>query len=349
MISKLEIQNFRLFTDFQIDGLARVNLFVGLNNSGKSTLLEAIYLLANSGTPDTLAHLWGRRREMVSLRLNESTPEGGFSELQRLFHRSNGDSVERAEIKSTDSSGAKRYISIHSQYEDDHSDGVKVISSENEDYVIDMYGMVRKTPGEGANGRGQAQRSQSQNAYWLTTRHLEYSEILRLWNTIKENSEKRQYVHRFLHCIEPDLLAVGFTSSVFSDPVITFTLETNGSVTIPIGNMGGGMRAILGVALSLLASESGILLVDEIDSGLHHTALVKMWEQLLEAAQRFNIQVFATAHSWDCVKAFSMALQKTSDKAGALFRLEPIEDQIRVVDYTPEMIAIAVQRVIEVR
>jgi hypothetical protein len=349
MISKLEIQNFRLFTDFQIDNLARVNLFVGLNNSGKSTLLEAIYLLANSGTPDTLTRLWGHRRETVSFRLNESTPESRFYALQHLFHRGNGDSVERAEIRSTDSSGTKKYLRLQNQYEDDHSDGVKVISSENDGYVVDVYGMVRKTPGEGENGRGYAQTSQSQNAYWLTTRHLEYSEILRLWNTIEDSSEKRHYVQKFLHCIEPDLLTIGFTSSVFSDPLITVTLETNGTVTSPIGNIGDGMRAILGIALALLASESGILLVDEIDSGLHHTALVKMWEQVFEIAQRFNVQVFATAHSWDCVKAFSTALQKTSDKAGALFRLEPLEDQIRVVDYTPEMIAIAVQQVIEVR
>lgn len=43
MLRDLTIQNYRCFKDFQIDGLARVNLLVGMNNSGKTSLLEAVY------------------------------------------------------------------------------------------------------------------------------------------------------------------------------------------------------------------------------------------------------------------------------------------------------------------
>ncbi len=49
MLRDLTIQNYRCFKDFQINGLARVNLIVGQNNSGKTTFLEAIYLLVNEG------------------------------------------------------------------------------------------------------------------------------------------------------------------------------------------------------------------------------------------------------------------------------------------------------------
>ena len=47
MLHDLTVQNYRCFEDFHIDGLARVNLFVGNNSSGKTSLLEAIYLLVN--------------------------------------------------------------------------------------------------------------------------------------------------------------------------------------------------------------------------------------------------------------------------------------------------------------
>ena len=184
MISKLEIKNFRLFADFQITGLTRVNLFVGLNNSGKSSLLEAIYALANRGTPDTLVDLWEHLRELVSFRLNEPTPEGRFYELQRLFHRNNGDSTQRAEIKSVDSNGTKKYLCIQNQFEEEHSNGIKVINRENEEYVVDMYGTIRTTRAQGENGRGYEQTLRSQNIQWLFTRHLDYPDIIRLWNTI---------------------------------------------------------------------------------------------------------------------------------------------------------------------
>lgn len=57
MLRDLTIQNYRCFKDFHIDGLARVNLIVGMNNSGKTSLLEAIYLLVNQGTAKCLADL----------------------------------------------------------------------------------------------------------------------------------------------------------------------------------------------------------------------------------------------------------------------------------------------------
>ncbi len=54
MLTDLSIKNFRLFEKFKIDNLARVNLIVGKNNVGKSTLLEAIQLLVSQGSPQAL-------------------------------------------------------------------------------------------------------------------------------------------------------------------------------------------------------------------------------------------------------------------------------------------------------
>jgi len=49
MLRDLTIKNYRAFKDFSIDGLARVNLIVGDNNAGKTSFLEAVYLLASRG------------------------------------------------------------------------------------------------------------------------------------------------------------------------------------------------------------------------------------------------------------------------------------------------------------
>jgi AAA15 family ATPase/GTPase len=49
MLIFLEIENFRCFENFKIEGLAQVNLFGGLNNSGKTALLEAFALATNYG------------------------------------------------------------------------------------------------------------------------------------------------------------------------------------------------------------------------------------------------------------------------------------------------------------
>ncbi|BAZ14450.1 hypothetical protein NIES4071_62940 [Calothrix sp. NIES-4071] len=47
MLNDLTVQNYRCLKDLHIKDFARVNLLVGMNNSGKTSLLEAIYLLVN--------------------------------------------------------------------------------------------------------------------------------------------------------------------------------------------------------------------------------------------------------------------------------------------------------------
>src|SRR5689334_18791803 len=66
MIQTLRIINYRCFSDFHLEGLARVNLLVGKNNSGKSSVLEAISLLTSAGDPQVLWSILNRRGEASS-------------------------------------------------------------------------------------------------------------------------------------------------------------------------------------------------------------------------------------------------------------------------------------------
>ena len=56
MLERLRIRRFRGFKDLQIDGLSRINLVAGANNAGKTTLLEAVFLLGAGGNPRVLGY-----------------------------------------------------------------------------------------------------------------------------------------------------------------------------------------------------------------------------------------------------------------------------------------------------
>jgi hypothetical protein len=64
MLSDFRVQNLRGLNDLRLTDLARVNIVTGLNNVGKSALLEALWLFAcgpNAGTGSLLlANLRGR-------------------------------------------------------------------------------------------------------------------------------------------------------------------------------------------------------------------------------------------------------------------------------------------------
>ena len=69
--------------------------------------------------------------------------------------------------------------------------------------------------------------------------------------------------------------------------------------------MGDGIWRLLALALSLVRARRGVLMIDEIDTGLHYSALEDMWRLVGLTAKRLDIQVFATTHSSDCWKALA--------------------------------------------
>ena len=65
MLRDITVQNYRCFEDFHVDGFERVNLFVGNNNSGKTSLLEAIYLLTSDNASTSLIDIAFARGEII--------------------------------------------------------------------------------------------------------------------------------------------------------------------------------------------------------------------------------------------------------------------------------------------
>ncbi len=73
-ISSLEIDGFRALGGLKIHGLGKVNLVTGKNISGKSTLLEAIRILATGGSLRTLYEILNYREELASLQAHRALP-----------------------------------------------------------------------------------------------------------------------------------------------------------------------------------------------------------------------------------------------------------------------------------
>lgn len=109
------------------------------------------------------------------------------------------------------------------------------------------------------------------------------------------------------------------------------------------------MQRMFGIALALVNSRNGILLVDEIENGLHYSAQPDVWRLIFRLASRLNVQVFATTHSWDCIEAFQKAAQEDTQNAGLLIRLENKKGKIIATLFDEQELGIATREQIEVR
>jgi predicted ATPase len=117
---------------------------------------------------------------------------------------------------------------------------------------------------------------------------------------------------------------------------------------VTLRSLGDGMNRVFGIALALAKARDGLLMIDEVENGLHYSVQSDIWRMIFEVARKLNVQVFATTHSYDCIKAFEEAA-RTSDEEGVLIRLAQKGGRTLVGEFDENELGVAVQGQIEVR
>ena len=79
-----------------------------------------------------------------------------------------------------------------------------------------------------------------------------------------------------------------------------------------------GIHKYFGLLLSIMASPKGVVLVDEIDSGLHYSKLVDIWKTLFEQSKTNHTQIIASTHSGECISALAEALKDHPEEIGII-------------------------------
>lgn len=118
---------------------------------------------------------------------------------------------------------------------------------------------------------------------------------------------------------------------------------------VPLKRLGDGAVRLFAAALALANSRGGFLLMDEAENGLHYSVQTRFWNMVLRAAYEYEVQVLATTHSRDCVKGFARAANGMSEVEGVYLRLEHHGESVRAVEYSEEEIETAAEQDIEVR
>ncbi len=362
MLKNITIENYRVFDNFKVSSLANVNLIVGKNNSGKSSLLEAIHLLMSDDVRSSLLHLLNERGEYVSRTADlhfDRVVRGGY-QISHIFHEHMRGIDQVIEI----SSGKKTSLKIALLSSQDsriqqrlplgNDDGAILDDMETrylgfEHSKLDRQVTLPLDPdGLISTRRTKYSQSRSVCSKLVTTNYLGYDEIAILWDDIQLTPKEKTVVEA-LQILEPKIKRIAFASSKTSNSGILLQLDKQDE-PVPLGSMGDGMRRILAVVASLANVDGGTLLVDEIDTGLHYAALKNMWKLIIEMAYKQGVQVFATTHSGDCVNAFKQVLEEAKKPdVGKLFRLEREGKQIRAVSYLSDELSIAIEQDIEVR
>ena len=373
ILNSLEIHNFRGFKHLQIERLRRVNLIVGKNNIGKSSLLEALELYAHNGDPAFLWKFLQSRNESKPYsrsHIENLNPKNRLPELKYLFYgRKEIDRfIKPIIIGPINSSDDLLSISIgwYIRLQDEKEGISKLQLLKPDEYDTFENPIPRFTIQTGKSSKSYPLMSGLESpisefevkidAIALASSGLDQEVIGVLWDRIAL-TELEKEVAEAMRIIVPGIERLSVVGSLDSRDQALSTISSRTREVIPIikvagveepialRSLGDGTQRLFGLALALVNAKDGILLIDEIENGLHYSVQPDIWRLICLLAQRLNVQVFATTHSWDCVEGFQIAAQKE----GLLIRLQSKKDEISTVLYDEEDLAIATREQIEVR
>ncbi len=183
---------------------------------------------------------------------------------------------------------------------------------------------------------------------FLRAEGLSPSEVGSLWDNITLTDLEEEILIA-LRVVAPEIKALNLIGEEKQRERISKVRLAGFSEPVPLRSLGEGMNRMLGIALALVNAKDGMLLIDEVDTGLHYSVLPDMWKLIFEVAHRLNVQVFATSHSWDCIQAFQQAAADSKESEGVLIRLEQRKDGIGAVTFDEAELGIVTREQIEVR
>jgi hypothetical protein len=118
---------------------------------------------------------------------------------------------------------------------------------------------------------------------------------------------------------------------------------------VPVPHLGAGFVRLLSILLAIRSFPGGLVLIDEIENGFHHSVMRKVWAAIGEAARKEDAQIIATTHSWECIQAGHEAFLQVEKYDFKLQRLEVVDNRIEAISYDKKTLDAALRAELEVR
>jgi len=372
MIRSVQINGYRGLSDFKMGDLGRVNLLVGRNNSGKTSVLEALYLLSTAGDASAFWQLCTRRGERFI-----EDPDARYGpqmeiDVSHLFTGHELSVGNRIAVTATNETPERSLTVVVAEPTDKEQqerlppplDGAAIprlrlalhVKSSppttSRTIPLTRQGGVTYESIEAPTRRATraSQRASGLPVHFISTESLSGNELIALWDRI-QLTPNEQLVLRALKFVDPAIEQLrAMAGTRYYGGKGGFIIKRDGvTMPFPLGSLGDGAWRMLAMAIVLTQCAGGMLFVDEIDTGFHYTVMAEMWRLIFSAAKEFNVQVFATTHSFDCVNALA-AICHADVEANSEVTIQRIEaDKHFSVPYSEAEIRAVAERLIEVR
>jgi hypothetical protein len=330
MIKSLHVENFRCFKEVDLTDLGLINVLVGGNGSGKTALLESIFL--PGGAPNLALSLDAGRGLIYQPTVLARTRAGYESIWKRLFFHFSQNQPIVISLKDSAVNTRTLKISYNSPKEiqlftDERSTGginpnvdsslVIPITFETTDAQGKKYAVQ---PVSNPFGQFVMEGTLPPNAliHFIRPEASNFSEIAQLFSNLRI-SKQEEPVQETLRAVFPEIANISPEAPFGS--LLLYCDAPHMPEKVPVGLVSFGLHKVLAILVGISSVAGGAVLVDEIENGIYCKTLPKLWESIFQSCERCETQLFASTHSMECLQAVLPTLAKHKE----LFRLLRVE------------------------
>ncbi|MCP4149783.1 MAG: AAA family ATPase [bacterium] len=296
--SRLNITDYKRLQNLEVSKFSRINLVAGINNSGKTTLLEALYLLSRQNDFSGLLEVIRRRGKVAEDQVNpewfiNSLPQN--VEINGVFD--GNPATVRIRHYKEENNGIDRSNYIESV--EISSDYAKI---KQESLTRIFKGQKRETQ---AGGIKIMCPSIFSSPFFLNEPHR-YAPFYHKSTQSKALPEIFRFIKQKVVDTVTDVRLVDeWQRFLVSDSQFDTALD--------LMDYGEGLQRIFFISLLFASAQNGIILIDEFENAIHTELISNFAEFIYELSVLFNTQVFLTTHSKECIDAFVRNIPKVDE------------------------------------
>lgn len=312
MIRSAQIKNFRGFSNVSLSGFRRINIVVGDNSSGKTALLEALFL-ASGASPQVAAKLraWrgynpelaGPANELVDALWRDLFFDFSYANpASVMMVGSNGDSREMIITTATDDNPHQEVIPLDRPQEASSISRPLRFGWKGANDA-DFYWETPELTGQELKVNV---RETNVSAYFISSAHPVAPKFLAaILSDLRKEGRDRPFVSAmqkefgFIRDISQELNA--------GSPMLYAGLKGKTQLQ-PLNLVSSGIYKVANILLHMMRAKTGFVCVDEIENGIYFTRQRSLWSAIERLSKQNQSQVFATTHSLECLQAAAKAL-----------------------------------------
>lgn len=342
--NNIEISNFRGIDHLEINGFKNLNVFVGANNVGKTSVLEAIFMLSGMSNPLMPTRINSLRAQSLA---------NNIDGVRFLFH--DLDFSNKPLLKACSNEGTRR-LTFEPVVDNDDNTQASVSSSlpvvkrldfhfgtdDGDDfpYHTSLF-LNRENNLEQTFDRNYREQT---NCLFLPADKNDGNALVNFAALVKRNA--KQIVVNTLRSFDESI------EMIEALPDGLYIKTKNIDELLPICMAGDGVRRMVGIIASIANEDNNIVLIDEIDNGLHYSAHKKMWTAIMNFVKKHDVQLFATTHNIDCLLGLNKVIEENEDLGNLVNVYDIAKTRVngyQAYKYSSRELSEAIEKEIEIR